>query len=81
MPAPSSIVTAAGIELALIRERYPAPVAQASRHLASARCSAPRYWSAFASAASIAAARSAEAMPRGSLPFGQYSSLWTCASG
>ena len=29
------------------------------------------YWSAFASAASIAAARSAAATPRGSLPFGQ----------
>ena len=40
------------------------------------------YWSAFASAASIAAATSAApATPRGSLPFGQYSSLWTCSSG
>ena len=36
---------------------------------------------AFASAASMAAARSAPATPRGSLPFGQYSSLWTCSSG
>src|SRR4029077_14174611 len=41
----------------------------------------PSYWSAFASAASMAAARSAPATPRGSLPFGQYSSLWTCSSG
>ena len=39
------------------------------------------YWSAFASAASMAAARSAAATPRGSLPLGQYSSLWTCSSG
>jgi transcriptional regulator with XRE-family HTH domain len=31
----------------------------------------PRYWSAFASAASIAAARSPAVTPRGSLPFGQ----------
>ena len=43
---------------------------------------APGYWSAFASMASIAAATSAApATPRGSLPFGQYSSLWTWSSG
>ena len=41
-----------------------------------------RYWSAFASTASIATATSAApATPRGSLPFGQYSSLWTWSSG
>src|SRR5262245_29139637 len=41
----------------------------------------PAYWSSFASAISMAVARSAAEAPRGSLPFGQYSSLWTWSSG
>lgn len=49
---------------------------------AALRDAAATYWSALASTASIAAATSAApATPRGSLPFGQYSSLWTWSSG